>query len=78
MAAATHNTMLDQIAVQRGKGEKVCLVTFNYDTLLEDAIIDALDGVPLHTIDDYVASDYKVIKLHGSINWAHPIRNFKA
>ncbi len=73
-----YQTMLDQIAVQRVAGEKVCLVTFNYDTLLEEAITDALDGVPLNTISDYVASDYKVIKLHGSINWAHPIRNFKA
>ena len=73
-----YQTMLDQIAVQRAQDEKVCLVTFNYDTLLERAIIDSIDGVPLNTIPDYIASDYKVIKLHGSINWAHPIRNFKA
>jgi hypothetical protein len=70
--------MLDQIEGQRIQGEKVILVTFNYDTLLEHAIIDSIIGISLNTIPDYIASDYKVIKPHGSINWAHPIRNFKA
>src|SRR2546427_4996067 len=73
-----YQTIMDQIAAQRAQDEKICLVTFNYDTLLERVIIDSIDGVPLNTIPDYIASDYKVIKLHGSINWAHPIRNFKA
>jgi hypothetical protein len=26
-------------------------------------------------ISDYIASDYHVIKLHGSINWAHDVEN---
>jgi len=73
-----YQTMLDQIEAQRVQGEKICLVTFNYDTLLEHAIIDSLVGVPLNTIPDYISSDYKVIKPHGSINWAHPIRNFQS
>src|SRR6266704_419673 len=73
-----YQTLLDQIEAQRDKGEKICLVTFNYDTLLEHAIIDSLVDVPLNTITDYLASDWKVIKPHGSINWAHPIRNFQS
>ncbi len=73
-----YDTMLDQIDDQRDQNEEVCLVTFNYDTLLEHAIIESLDGIPLHEVSHYVASDYKVIKPHGSINWAHPIRNFQS
>jgi hypothetical protein len=65
-----YTTMIDQIALQRNFADKVCLVTFNYDTLLEHALID--NNIPLNTIPDYVRSDFKVIKLHGSINWAHP------
>jgi hypothetical protein len=72
-----YQTMLDQIEAQRIQGEKICLVTFNYDTLLEEAIKDSI-GVTLNTIPQYVASDYKVIKPHGSINWAHPIKNFQS
>ncbi len=70
-----YQTMLDQIAEQI-PGETVCLVTFNYDTLLEHAIVDI--GIRLSTIADYTTSEFKVVKLHGSINWAHPIRDFKA
>lgn len=72
-----YQTMLDQIETHRVENEKICLVTFNYDTLLERAIIDSI-GAPLNTINDYIASDYKVIKPHGSINWAHPIRDFRS
>jgi hypothetical protein len=69
-----YQTMLDQIA-EKAQGEIVCLVTFNYDTLLEHAIADI--GIQLSTIPSYIASEFKVIKLHGSINWAHPVRNFR-
>jgi len=73
-----YHTLLDQIeTLPRVPGEPVCLVTFNYDTLLEQAITDTLN-FRFNKITDYVAYEYKVIKLHGSINWAHPIRDFKA
>jgi len=52
-------------------GEKI-LVSFNFDTLLEDALADAV-GKKIDTMQDYLNSDYKVVKLHGSINWAHQI-----
>jgi len=70
-----YKTLLDEIAFQKASGDKVCLVTFNYDTLLEKALVDI--GVPLGKIADYIASDYKLIKLHGSIDWAHQIRNLQ-
>jgi len=71
-----YKTLLDQIARRPiGKG-KVCLVTFNYDTLLDEALTSR--GIQLQSIPDYVRSDFNLIKLHGSINWAHEVRNFEA
>jgi hypothetical protein len=53
--------------------EKVCFVTFNYDTMLEDAMSSVL-GIPFDNLDGYVCHDeYAVIKLHGSVNWGREI-----
>jgi hypothetical protein len=50
----------------------VCFVTFNYDTMLEEAL-HAVE-IKIRTIDDYVASnDYNVFKVHGSVNWGRRI-----
>jgi hypothetical protein len=60
--------LLDAIEHARKADEVVCLVSFNYDTMLEEALPTV--GVEIRSIGDYVASKaYKVIKLHGSINW---------
>jgi hypothetical protein len=50
--------------------EGVCLVTFNYDTLLEDALIHR--GYAINSFEDYVrnGSIFRLFKLHGSVNWA--------
>jgi hypothetical protein len=65
-----YRTLLDKIAQARRSNEPVLLVTFNYDTLLEDALSD--HGFRTDDIQDYVESHptYKLIKLHGSINWS--------
>jgi hypothetical protein len=48
---------------------KVCLVTFNYDTLLDRACRTVL-GLKLSSPEAYVAEgDYILLKLHGSIDW---------
>jgi hypothetical protein len=54
-------------------------VTFNYDELLELAWADTLLNYPLRDgtdkLDSYVAmTEYKLFKLHGSIDWRHPTR----
>jgi hypothetical protein len=69
-----YKTLLDQIERLQGSGEPVSLVTFNYDTLLEDAL--RLFGVPITSLDDYIKNQtiYRVFKLHGSLNWAHKIQ----
>jgi hypothetical protein len=70
-----YKTLMDQIRHERKPGEKVCLVTFNYDTLLEDAL-SIVNATP-KSMRDYVGGDYLVIKLHGSINWVHQVDNFR-
>jgi len=67
-----YKSLLDLIEHARKPEETVCLVTFNYDTMLEAALPTV--GVEIRSIDDYVAStSYKVIKLHGSVNWGREV-----
>jgi hypothetical protein len=73
---SNYHTLLDKIAQHRRADDAVALVTFNYDTLLEDAVLPVLgrtDTLVDFTLDDYIKHDYKIFKLHGSVNWAHPI-----
>lgn len=69
---SNYKSLLDQIRHAR-KDDEVCLATFNYDTLLEDALPGI--GLTLQAMSDYVAGHphFKVVKLHGSINWAHQV-----
>ncbi|HZW96121.1 MAG TPA: hypothetical protein VFF64_24465 [Candidatus Eremiobacteraceae bacterium] len=63
-------TFLDAIDRWRYEnGEQVCFVTFNYDTMLEEAMIQ-LSGWRFTNLNVYTSQpDYKLIKLHGSIDW---------
>jgi hypothetical protein len=65
-----YKALLSQIDRWRKPEEAVFLVTFNYDTLLEDATSTV--GLTISGLRDYVSRDqaYKVFKLHGSVNWA--------
>ena len=66
-----YGTLIDEV---RRLKQATCLVTFNYDTLLEDAVSkDRRFNLRFTAMSDYVASDYKVIKIHGSVNWAHEV-----
>jgi SIR2-like domain len=67
-------TLIDQIEDWRlQQDETVALVTFNYDTLLEDALSTV--GLKMKQIDDYVNGHprYSVFKLHGSVNWGRQV-----
>ena len=70
-----YKTLLDPIERANRKNERVCLVTFNYDTLLEDALSDF--GLPISALADYTKGHpfYRVFKVHGSINWGRLIEN---
>jgi hypothetical protein len=75
MGVTNYKTLLDQIERANRKNEPVCLVTFNYDTLLEDALGDF--GLPIEAFPDYTKRHpcYRVFKVHGSVNWARIIEN---
>ena len=67
-----HITLLDQL--RKVEKDGICLVTFNYDRLIEHALRSV--DVDIREIPDYVShKNYKLIKLHGSIDWAHEVEN---
>ena len=64
--ASNYKTLFDQVR----SCSPVCFVTFNYDTLIETALKSF--GLPLKSINDYISDPaYKLIKLHGSIDWLY-------
>jgi hypothetical protein len=68
----SYRTFLDQVNRKR-KDEQVCFVTFNYDTLLEEAFISY--DRRFASVDDYVSNiNFMVFKLHGSVNWVREIK----
>ncbi|MGA7760709.1 MAG: hypothetical protein WCA59_03105 [Candidatus Binataceae bacterium] len=68
-----YKTLLDQIQRWRKPGQQVCLATFNYDTMLEAALPTV--GINIENLNSYIRSEYKIIKIHGSINWAREVHN---
>lgn len=69
---SNYKTLIDQIQRWRRDSQQICLATFNYDTMLEAALPTV--GINIQNMNDYIANeDYKIIKLHGSINWAREI-----
>jgi hypothetical protein len=65
-------TLLNQLLEwQETSKERVQLVTFNYDTLLEDAATRVLPEWTISQFGDYVTrEDWGLLKLHGSIDWS--------
>jgi hypothetical protein len=70
-------TLLDVIDRWRYEHvEQVCYVTFNYDTMVERSMTD-LWGCTFDKFDKYTSnSRFKLIKLHGSIDWGLQLKNF--
>jgi hypothetical protein len=61
---------------QETSGERVQLVTFNYDTLLEDAAARVLPDWRISSLGDYIGRpDWGLLKLHGSIGWSRVAPN---
>lgn len=65
-------TLLDQLRRCRQPEETVCLVTFNYDCMIETAL-RSLD-IRIEAITHYIANDaFQLFKLHGSVHWAREV-----
>jgi hypothetical protein len=61
-------TILDQLR----RCGPVLLVTFNYDTMIEDALPSV--GISVAQLSHYIQNDaFKLFKLHGSVQWAHEV-----
>jgi hypothetical protein len=69
-----YSTFLDEIERWRFESEeRVCFVTFNYDTMLEEAMATVL-RLRVQDMDSYLTWDnYSLFKLHGSINWGRVV-----
>ncbi len=65
-------TLLEEIGKFNTDPDPVCLLTFNYDTLIERAL-EAF-GIQFTNVADFVShKNFKLFKLHGSVNWARRI-----
>jgi len=71
---SNYKTLINRIRLERKFKEKVCLVTFNQDTLVEYAL--SIVNVSLHKMSDYVSGDYPLFKLHGSVNWGRVVSTY--
>ena len=74
MGATNHKVLLNRIEAWRApRRESVCIVTFNYDRLIEEAL--SMFDIFIEKLSHYIEHpSYQVIKLHGSVNWVHPTR----
>jgi hypothetical protein len=66
-------TLLREVRRTRKAEEPVLLVTFNYDTLLEDALEQL--GFEVRSMSDYFSGrgPFILFKPHGSINWVREV-----
>lgn len=67
-----YSTLLDRLQSHNVRtGEPVSVVTFNYDTLIDDAFQQVFgNSLKEEDLSDYVRhTDFKLFKVHGSTNW---------
>lgn len=64
------NTFRDVLA--DGEAEKICIVSFNYDTLFEKNVaLFPHSGKRQIEMGDYINEPIKLIKIHGSSDWSY-------
>lgn len=79
-SVTNYRALLGQIFHHRRADDPdpVCLVTFNYDTLIEHAL-ELRFGMKFDVIPDYVShGELKLFKLHGSENWGRRLTSVPA
>jgi hypothetical protein len=66
-------TLFDQLRRSRNE-ERVLLITFNYDRLIEQALALSSMKINITEVSDYIRHDaYRLYKLHGSVHWAREV-----
>src|SRR6185369_5962695 len=71
---SNYSTLIRHIERLRRSQDPVALITFNYDTLIERALSLNFNDFTFKSMDEYVRHpNYKLFKLHGSVNWGNPI-----
>ena len=69
--ATNYRPLLDQLRRSHGKAT-VCIVTFNYDRMIEQALLSV--DIKIDALSDYIQNPtFKLFKLHGSINWVRTV-----
>jgi hypothetical protein len=66
-------TLLDQVRRARKSEEPVCIVTFNYDCMIEAALRRSL-GISITAMSHSIEPEFKLFKLHGSVNWGRKVK----
>jgi hypothetical protein len=68
-----HKTLLDDLERwRRHRKEEICLVTFNYDQMIEAAMPQV--EIAMTDLGSYVNDPrYKLIKVHGSVTWVREV-----
>jgi hypothetical protein len=64
--ATNYDALIDEIF-----GDPCCLVTFNYDTMLDEAL--GARNLKFSQINDYIGNEIKLFKLHGSVDWVNQV-----
>jgi hypothetical protein len=79
MGITNHITLLDAIDRWRYEhSEQVCYVTFNYDTMVERSMKELWD-CSFDNFDAYTSDPrFKLIKLHGSMDWGLQFKSYPA
>jgi hypothetical protein len=65
--------LVDQLFSREAGFDRIVLVTLNYDVVL-DSILSPDYIEPLNSMRSYISGRCMLVKLHGSANWARPIR----
>jgi hypothetical protein len=71
--ANNYAALLEQMARLRPPDERLLLVTFNYDLMLDQARNVVFDS-PTGLLDDYIAGHAPLIRPHGSVGWSRLAR----
>ena len=68
---ANYNRLAQALFTAIPRFDRICFVTMNYETLLDDVVFPNYFEVNRQdvTIDSYISDAVLLVKLHGSINW---------